>query len=74
MKLTPVERLMLLKLTQILEVIDPAHAAQHNADAEALEQGTPARIKALFDLIELEPVDEMPALRPVLRLVHSAAE
>lgn len=52
MHLTPVGRLILLKLTQILERIDPANAAQYDADAQALELGTPAGIAAMFELID----------------------
>ncbi len=44
MHLTPAERLILLKLTQILERIDPAHAKQYDRDAQALELGSSAGI------------------------------
>ncbi len=69
MQLTPAERLILLKLTQILEIIDPANARQHDADAQALELGTPAAIASLFEVLELEPAVVAP-VRPSLRIVH----
>jgi hypothetical protein len=68
--LSPVERLILLKLTQILAVIDPANAKQHDADAQALEVGFPAAMVGLFDLIDLEPMEAAPP-RPFPRLVSS---
>jgi hypothetical protein len=73
MHLTPVERLILLKLTQVLELIDPAHAAQHDADAQAIELGTPAGLAGLFDMIDLQPLPIRPQL-PTLRLVTSEKE
>jgi uncharacterized protein YfbU (UPF0304 family) len=68
MHLTPVERLILLKLINVLELIDPANAEQHNADAQALELGAPAGLARMFELIELEPV---PMIAPRLTLVKS---
>lgn len=72
MLLTPVERLILLKLTHVLELVDPANAEQHNADAQALELGTPRGIAAMFDQIDLEPADISARPRPTLSLVYSA--
>jgi hypothetical protein len=76
MLLSPAERLILLKLTHILERIDPAHAKQHDADAQALELGSPAGLAAMFEVLDLEPASRSPcaaqAPRPQLRLVHSA--
>jgi hypothetical protein len=73
MQLTLVERIILLKLTQILEVIDPGNAAQHDADAQALELGDERGIARLFDVIDLEPPQAAPR-RPALRIVSSVKE
>ncbi len=51
MQLTPVERLILLKLTQLLERMDMENAKEHDADAQALEQGTPAGIARMFECL-----------------------
>lgn len=73
MRLTAAERLILLKLAQVLEIIDPANARQHDADAQALELGTPACIASLFQHIDLAPVDgPIRVAAPLLRLVSAA--
>jgi uncharacterized protein YfbU (UPF0304 family) len=73
-QLTPVERLILLKLTQILEVIDPAKAKQYDEEAQALELGTSAGLASLFEQIDLEPSIPPPPGRPILRLVSCRDE
>jgi len=73
MQLTAVERLILLKLTNILEVIEPAKAQQHDVDAQALELGDEAGLAELFQVLDLgEPSPAIRVGRPTLRLVHSA--
>jgi hypothetical protein len=72
MQLTPVERIILLKLTQILEIVDRGKAAQYDAEAQALELGDAKGIAELFDVIDLNPL-EAPA-RPMLRIVSSQKE
>jgi hypothetical protein len=71
MQLTPVERLILLKLTQVLEKVDPTSAAQHDSDAQALELGREAEIDGLFDVLDLQPIVAMRP-RPVLQLINLA--
>ena len=73
MQLTAVERLILLKLTNILELIDPANARQYDADAQALELGDRSGLAELFQVLDLDqPSSAICVGRPTLRLVHSA--
>lgn|GEM_PF-5903594 len=59
MHLTPIERLSLLNLYRILEIIDPTNRRRWNDAAEAMELGTPSLIAPLFDDLDLNP-DPMP--------------
>jgi uncharacterized protein YfbU (UPF0304 family) len=53
---SPVERLILLNLYRIKEMLDPTNAVRWDRDAESCELGTPVRIAELFDeQIDLDP-------------------
>lgn len=64
MQLTAAERLLWLKLTQTLEIIEPSDGCPHDADTQALELGKTGASQVYSSYRYRAPTEPIRAARP----------